>query len=370
MTALLVALTPAAALYGVHASKFLRSIGAVVLCFVGGVILGNLGLAPDAGAAKTASTLGVALAIPLLLLSTDLRGWLRSARPAVISYSLVCLSSCAAAWLGGKIFAAVPQAREVAGMLAAVYIGGTPNMSALAVALDVREEIFLVVNGGDMILSTLYLLFMTSVAVRVLGKFLPPTKREETRAEAADFDGMGAYKSLSSAGKLRAAGTSLAVALSAAALSAGLSHLLFGRLDEIFMIFGITTLGFAGSFSESLHGLRGSFGVGNYLLLIFCAAVGTMTRVDRLAAADPRLFYMVAFILIGALLLHLLLAALLRIDVETVIITSVAGILSPAFVVITAAALGNRALLAPGITSGLVGYAVANYLGWLVYRLL
>lgn len=370
MTALLVTLVPAGALYGVHRSKFLRSIGAVVLCFAGGMLLGNLGLAPDAGAAKTASSLGVALAIPLLLLSTDLRGWLRSARPAVLSYTLVCLSSCAAAWLGGRIFSEVPQAAEVAGMLAAVYVGGTPNMSALAVALDVREEIFLVVNGADMVLSTAYLLFMTSFAARLWGKFLPPSKRQESTAEAADFDGMGAYKTLSAAGKLRAAGVSLLAALFAASASAGASNLLFGRLDEIFMIFGITTLGFAGSFSERLRGLRGSFGVGNYLLLIFCAAVGMMTRVDRLAAADPRLFYLVGFTLAGAVLLHLLLASLLRIDVETVIITSVAGIMSPAFVVIVAAALGSRALLAPGITSGLVGYAAANYLGWLVYRLL
>lgn len=369
MTALLVVLTPAAALYGVHASKFLRSIGAVVLCFVGGMVLGNIGWASDAGAAKNASMLGVALAIPLLLLSTDLRGWLKSARPAVISYSLVCLSSCAAAWLGGRIFHEVPQSKEVSGMLAAVYIGGTPNMSALAVALGVKEETFLIVNGGDMILSTVYLLFMTTFARRVLGTFLPASKVEETKAEAADFDGMGAYRAMPAAGKVKAASVSLALAVAAAALSAGASFLFLGHLSEIFMIFGITTLGFAGSFSK-LHGLRGSFGVGNYLLLIFCAAVGAMTRIDRLAAADPRLFYMVAFILLGAFFLHLLLASIVRLDVDTVIITSVAGILSPAFVVITAAALGSRSLLAPGITSGLVGYAVANYLGWLVYRLL
>jgi uncharacterized membrane protein len=45
------------------------------------------------------------------------------------------------------------------------------------------------------------------------------------------------------------------------------------------------------------------------------------------------------------------------------IITSTAGIFGPAFIPPVATALGNREIIFSGIATGLVGYAVANYLG-------
>ena len=58
------------------------------------------------------------------------------------------------------------------------------------------------------------------------------------------------------------------------------------------------------------------------------------------------------------------------IDADTVLITSTAAICSPPFVPLTAAAIGNRDLIAPGITTGILGYALGNYLGVFVARML
>ncbi|HOI33260.1 MAG TPA: DUF819 family protein, partial [Bacteroidales bacterium] len=59
-----------------------------------------------------------------------------------------------------------------------------------------------------------------------------------------------------------------------------------------------------------------------------------------------------------------------RIDNETVMVTSTALICSPPFVPVIAAALNNRALVLPGLSIGIIGYAIGNYLGFLVATIL
>jgi uncharacterized membrane protein len=72
----------------------------------------------------------------------------------------------------------------------------------------------------------------------------------------------------------------------------------------------------------------------------------------------------------GSLFLHVLLSKLFKVDSDTTMITSVAFICSPPFVPVIAGALGNRHIVITGITIGIIGYAVGNYLGFLVASLL
>jgi uncharacterized membrane protein len=52
------------------------------------------------------------------------------------------------------------------------------------------------------------------------------------------------------------------------------------------------------------------------------------------------------------------------------LITSTAAICSPPFVGMVGIALRNRRIIAAGITSGIIGYAIGNYLGVAVSYLL
>ena len=78
----------------------------------------------------------------------------------------------------------------------------------------------------------------------------------------------------------------------------------------------------------------------------------------------------ITLIVFGSLLLHMLFAKLLKIDADTMVITSVTYINSPPFVPMIAAAMKNRNVLLPGLTIGIVGYAIGNYLGLLIFQLL
>jgi uncharacterized membrane protein len=62
-------------------------------------------------------------------------------------------------------------------------------------------------------------------------------------------------------------------------------------------------------------------------------------------------------------LIQILLSRILKIDADTTIITSTAMIFSPPFVPVVAGALKNKEIIISGITVGLIGYALGNYLG-------
>ena len=84
-------------------------------------------------------------------------------------------------------------------------------------------------------------------------------------------------------------------------------------------------------------------------------------------------FYILIFqavIIFGSLALIVLLAKLFRIDADTAVITSNTLINSPICVPMIAATMKNKDVIVTGITNGLAGYAVGNYIGFLMFNLL
>jgi uncharacterized membrane protein len=72
----------------------------------------------------------------------------------------------------------------------------------------------------------------------------------------------------------------------------------------------------------------------------------------------------------GSIILHFACCYFFKIDRDTAIITSMAGIFGPAFVAPMSDVLKNRAILVSGITTGLVGIALGNFVGLFVAWLL
>jgi uncharacterized membrane protein len=67
-----------------------------------------------------------------------------------------------------------------------------------------------------------------------------------------------------------------------------------------------------------------------------------------------------------SVVLHVLLGKLFKIDRDTVVITSVAGIFGPVFIGPIASILNNKKVIVSGLTTGLIGYALGNYLGMML----
>jgi uncharacterized membrane protein len=82
---------------------------------------------------------------------------------------------------------------------------------------------------------------------------------------------------------------------------------------------------------------------------------------------------MIAFLFFAifvSLFVHALICRFLKVNADSMVISSVAFINSPPFVPMISNAMKNRSALVTGITAGLMGYAVGNYLGIAIAQLL
>lgn len=351
----------------------------LVACYAVGLALGNSGLLPEGsmGLLDGISTGAVALSLPLLLFSVDLRRWKELAGPTLLAFGLACAAVIVVSALAHLAFAgSVPDSWSVAGILVGVYTGGTPNMAAIRTALGTDMNSYLAVHTSDMVLSAVYFLFVLTVAKRLLGRFMRPYREPSggagepawaaspgggDPAEAAGGD--IPFTALFGKGARRPLLGALALDAAIVAGGLGLSLAVPGEWRTMTAILSITTLALAASLSPRLRSVKGTFSAGEYVLYVFCLAVGAMGDIGRLLGAAPQYFLYVAVVLFGSFALHAALCALFRVDVDTFLVVSTATINSAPFVGLTCVAIGNRRLIAPGVTAGIMGYALGNYLG-------
>ncbi|WP_309894623.1 DUF819 family protein [Archangium sp.] len=361
---------PALALLGSRHLKPVAWVGPVVVCYAVGILLGNLpGLGFQTQVSLSVSEAAVPLAIPLLLFATDVPRWSRLARSTLLSFGLACVSAMVSASVVGLAVAdRSDEWWKMAGMLVGVYTGGTANMNAVGLALKVREETFILLNTADIVVCSAYLLFLVTVAQRVVLSFLPrfpnPTGWDEGSGEEA--------QRASGLTWVRARGMVLSFLLAAGivGVSVGASMGVLGGVEAPAVLLLITTLALVASFRPEVRHLPGSAALGDYALLVFCVAVGTLANARQLQETGLFVFGFCAGVVVLSVALHFALAALFRIDADTVLITSTATIFGPAFIGPVARALRNRELVVSGLTTGLMGFAVGTYLGLAVAWLL
>jgi uncharacterized membrane protein len=357
-------LFPAVAIWAGERYRVARFFGPVTLCYVAGILVANLpGVKLSADAAMRVSEGAVPLAIPLLLFSTDVRQWPRLARSLLISFVLACVAAVLSAGLVGWFFRG--QSDEwwkIAGMLVGVYVGGTANMAAIGRVLEAQNETFVLLNAADLAAGGLYLIFLLTFAQRLLLRFMRPfTAAPHHEA----FEHPGERLSAWTRHHVRDMGLGFGLAVAIAAVAVGGTLLAFGKLEASPALLGITSLGIAASLSPRVRGLTGTYELGEYLLMVFCVAMGSLADVRLLSGGSTTLILFVWGVMGLAILLHVTASALLRIDVDSTLICSTATIYGPAQIGPVAAALKNRALVGPGLTLGLAGLALGNYLGLL-----
>ncbi len=332
----------------------------VVLCYAVGILLKNTGLIPlNDQWSTTATEVSILFAIPLLLYATDLRRWLSYAGSSLLSFGLCLLSGVFATMVAAYWFLDdLPDTWRLAGMLAGIYTGGTPNMQAIGLALKAPQETIILVNAADVLLGGVYLLLLTSVVPKWLNALLPVF--QHTKAAAAEKSLPDPYRAFNYRHAIGA--TSLTILVIGSAL--GLTWLVYGGLDQLaFLILMLTSLSLAVSFIPAVRNWENTFETGEYFLLIFCVALGMLADLQSIVDKGLGIVQFTATALTGTILLHLLLARLFRIDRDTFLFTSVAAIYGPPFIGQIASITGNRQLILSGIAMGLLGYAIGNYLG-------
>ncbi len=362
---------PAGLIWLTHHQAWARRIGIIVLCYLAGLTMGNTGLVSvESTAVRTTITeVTIALAMPLLLFSLDIRKWRRVAGKALLSMLFATASVVTLATTLFFVFnsGGMAGAGNFAAMSVGIYTGGTPNLAAIKAGLEIPHEQYLIFHSLDTIAGSLYLLFMLTAGIPLLRRFLPATPVAAGAGDDQHDFAQDNYAPLLQPrnwGQLAmAAGLAVAVVAAASGIERVYSDVLGGASGAAVLIVAITSLGIALSLSARVRHLSLSYDLGMYLIYVFCFVVSSMADLKQLAGIDWTIGLFLLGTIFGSLLLHGLLCRLARVDADTYIVTSVAAIASPPFVPLVARALGNPAAILSGITTGIIGYALGNYLG-------
>jgi len=363
---------PMAILYLCRKFPMINKLGSVVIAYAFGLILGNIDILPEGSRAiqDAITTITIPLAIPLLLFSANVRSWFMMAGKTMLSMAAALIGVIVVVATGYLIFrgGGMKEMWKVSGMLVGVYTGGTPNLASLKMMLDVNPDTYIITHTYDMILSSIYLLFLITLGRRVFGRLLKPfplgIKGQTT--SYTQLDGRDPYQGILSRRVLGPLSKAFGISVLIFAVGGGIGLLVPEKSQMVVVILLITSLGIGASLVPSVNRIDKTFELGMYLILIFSLDVASMANVREFTGAAPGLFMYITYVVFGGLVLHVLISRYFKVDADTVMVTSTALICSPPFVPVIAGAIRNREVIVSGLTVGILGYAIGNYLGYLV----
>lgn len=368
LIALLFLLFPAPVIFLNNRFKVVEKIGIVLICYICGMIVGNVGILPESfsGIQTTMQDVSICLALPLILFSVDIKKWLKTAKNGIICMLLAVVSIATVVFVLQLVFKDNPEASKYAGLAIGVYTGGTPNIASIKTAIGVDETTYTIFNTYDMVISIFYMVLVTSGARKFFIKLfgLKPFEGDKNINidENISTDSETSYKGFFKPevfGKI-----CIAVLISAAIV--GVSYVVgtfVKGYETAVTILLITTLSIACSFIKPVRNIKRTSQAGMYIIYVFCFTVATMSDFSKIININWTILIYIVCSIFGSMLLHAVLCKIAKIDSDTMLITSVSAICSPPFVPVVATSLKNNAALVSGLATGIIGYAIGNYLG-------
>lgn len=378
MVVVLFMMFPALVIFLCTKIKFLSKLGVVLLCYISGMIIGNIGILPasfTAGAQGLIQDISVSLALPLLLFSLNVKKWIKMAKSGMLSMFLALIAIVVVTAALFLIFGINEKGAQLSGLAAGVYTGGTPNIAAIYKSIGVTVNDYILFNTYDTVLSMLYIVILVTVArpfflkLYKMRAFKSNIINTSEKLDENIFDeSIKAYSDMFGKKTIfRLLGCFL---ISAGLL--GVSYVIGGFCGDYataVTILLITSGGIGLSFVKPVRETKKTFQLGMYIIYLFCFTVATMADFKALINIDWIIFAYVGLSIFGSLLLHALLCKFAKIDVDTMIIVSTSAVCSPPFVPVVANGLKNREILVTGLITGIVGYAIGNYVGIGIYYL-
>lgn len=312
----------------------------------------------------------VPLAFPLLLFSMNIRRWLKYAGKGFVSVALALVAGIVMVTIGFFIWKdKIPESWKLAGMFEGIYTGGTPNFVALKLALNVDPTLFIVVNTYDMLVGAFLILFFITLAPKLFRMILPQFTADkgielDDAQIVKETESLEDYSGMFTRERFFPLLKALGLAIVIFALSGGISLLLPKLPQMVVVILSITTLSILASLVRSIHKIEKTFQLGMYFILVFSLVLASMA--DLKTIFNIGMFNLVLFIswcYFGSLFLHLLLARIFRVDADNFLITATAFVFSPPFVPLVANSLKNKDVIVTGITGGIIGFILGNYFG-------
>lgn len=323
--------------------------------------IGNLGIMPAQAPTYTQiQSLLVPLAIPLLLFGADLKSVFTESRLMVKAFFLAVASTVLGVFIAATFIDMGELHAQIAGTLAASYIGGSTNFVSTAQAVELAEaSIYSAALTADALVAIIFLgLLMALPSVRFISRRFDShsTHKEPSVKDSEVTEDQPPATEL---------GIALTLTVSAVICALGMGISLLVPIPGMFII-AITILALVvANFAPAGFKRHTPFGfkVGTFFMYLFFATIGLGADLSAVLGAA---MHIVLFLLV-VVAIHLIiiswLGPLLKLPLPVMLIASSACILGPAPAAAIAASRGWRQLITPGMLAGVLGYAIATFIG-------
>lgn len=372
-------LAPAVVLWACRKVKVLDKLGPVLTLYIVGVIVANIGVFPseaDAHASflafqESISEVLVPLALPMMLFGCNFKRFsfgqsLGALIIGVLAVVVIVLASYVS--FSEKLGS---EAAMMGASLTGQYTGGAANLAAVKQMVGLSTENFVMLSTCNLIVSFFYLMFLMGGGVKLARRIVGGNVAKSQVVELVEDE--NPYRDFAKKSSL----VQLLKILVASVVVMGISVVVGtiaggeGGISMVALILTITTLSLLLTFWKEVRGWDKSYDAGMYLIYIFCLVMATMADLSTIDWQQS-LYILIfqAVIVFGSLFIAIFGARIFRIDADTAVITSNTLINSPVCVPMIAATMKNRDVIVTGITNGLAGYALGNYLGYIMFQLL
>lgn len=365
---------PAGVLWICRKSKFFGKIGPVLVLYFLGVIVANINIIPEsaAGVQDALSSILVPLAIPMMLFACNFKNF--SVKQTLKSFIIGIFSVVVMVVVGYFIIGnGLGEEGPIMGAaLTGQYTGGAGNLAAVKMMLNLDNTTFILLSTCNLIVSFFYLMFLMSGGVQLARRIVGgKQKRHSDIVNTSDYVDDNPYRDFGKKRVLIQLLKIFGVAALVTVASLGIGKLFKEDYFMIIMILTLTTISLLLSFNKRIKSWDKSYDLGMYLIYIFCfvmASMADLSKIDLISSINILLFQTI--IVFGSLFLTIILAKFIKVDADNAVITSDTLINSPICVPMIAATMKNKDVIIVGITNGIAGYAVGNYLAFFLYQIL
>lgn len=365
---------PAGVLWICRKSKIFGKIGPVLVLYFLGVIVANINIIPEsaAGVQDALSSILVPLAIPMMLFACNFKNF--SVKQTLKSFIIGIFSVVVMVVVGYFIIGnGLGEEGPIMGAaLTGQYTGGAGNLAAVKMMLNLDNTTFILLSTCNLIISFFYLMFLMSGGVQLARRIVGgKQKRHSDIVNTSDYVDDNPYRDFGKKRVLIQLLKIFGVAALVTVASLGIGKLFKEDYFMIIMILTLTTISLLLSFNKRIKSWDKSYDLGMYLIYIFCfvmASMADLSKIDLISSINILLFQTI--IVFGSLFLTIILAKFIKVDADNAVITSDTLINSPICVPMIAATMKNKDVIIVGITNGIAGYAVGNYLAFFLYQIL
>lgn len=374
-------IAPAGILFICRKTKLFNKIGPVLTLYLLGVIVANIGIFPTEEAAydklfgfmESFSGVLIPLALPMILFGCNFKKF--SLGKSVKAFVAGAFSVVAFVAIGYIFFRKNlgDEGVIMGASLTGLYLGGAANLAAIKQMLGLSSENFIILTTCNLIVSFFYLMFLMGGGVKLARIIVGKRGRKEQNVKVEEYTEENPYKDFGKKESLLQLGKVLLGSIVVMGISVYVGKL-FGKdggISMVALILSITTLSLLLTSWKEVRTWDKSYDAGMYIIYVFCLVMATMADLSKINWSQS-LYILIyqAVIIFSSLFLTILLARLFRIDADDAVITSDTLVNSPLCVPMIAATMKNKDVIMTGIANGLLGYAVGNYIGFLMFNLL